>query len=500
MMSKTNYLIKFFLFLIIFLFSSYYLIDNNYKSNFLSRTILLSLYLLIILSSIFELYKIKTKNYLPIIILSNVYFFSCYFFLFFLDKRRIFPRFFEADYLIALETFFYGYIFFLLGGFLSYFVLKNFNRKGFKSLEANDNELFIIGFFLLFINLFFYEVLKINEYISGISQLKYAIIPMGIGLLVKYIIDCEKNKKTIIKRFISAIFIFYTLFLFVLNGALSYPFMFAFLIFVYFSYRKKKIYIIPLIFITFAFLFFHLGKYEYRNNLDKNINKSQLHKIKDLLKVQNYIYKNKNNMQGYTSCVILDKGHLDDPTMVEKAFDCKRIINPQLERRIFHSMESLLIVTSMTPKIVPYWDGYTYFYFKIKLIPRIFWKNKPSDRLGNEFGHRYTRLTPEIKKRRQKKDVTTSWNMPALNELYVNYGNKGVIYGMFIVGLIFNLIAKIFTVSGVRNIENPISFFIFVPIFFLESHASLIFGAVIQSYIFSMILSFILLKILRKLN
>ena len=120
--------------------------------------------------------------------------------------------------------------------------------------------------------------------------------------------------------------------------------------------------------------------------------------------------------------------------------------------------------------------------------------------MGNEFGHRYTRLTPEIKKLRQKKDVTTSWNMPALNELYVNYGNKGVIYGMFIVGLIFNLIAKIFTVSSVKNIENPISFFIFVPIFFLESHASLIFGAVIQSYIFSMILSFILLKILRKLN
>ena len=80
MMSKTNYLIKFFLFLIIFLFSSYYLIDNNYKSNFLSRTILLSLYLLIILSSIFELYKIKTKNYLPIIILSNVYFFFVLFF------------------------------------------------------------------------------------------------------------------------------------------------------------------------------------------------------------------------------------------------------------------------------------------------------------------------------------------------------------------------------------------------------------------------------------
>jgi hypothetical protein len=499
-MSKTNYLIKFSLLCTTLLLISYYIYNNNYKLDFLSITLLLSLYFVIFLSSVFELYKIKTENYLPIVILTNIYFFSCYLFLFFLDKKKIYPRYSEADYLIGLKTFFYGYICFLIGGFLSYFIFKNFDRKGFKSLEANDNEFFIIGCFLLFINLFFYEVFNINEYISGLSQIKYVIIPMGIGFLVKYIIDCEKNKKTILKRLISKIFISYTLFLFILNGALSYPFMFGFLIFVYFSFRKKKIYILPFVFITIAFLFFHLGKYEYRNDLGKNIGKSEWYKIISLFKVQNYIYKNKNDLQRETSCFSLDEKDIDNHLLIEKNLDCKQIINPQLERRIFHSMESLLRVTTMSPKIVPYWDGYSYLYLKTKLIPRIFWKNKPSDELGNEFGHRYKKLTPEIKEKKQKKDISTSWNMPVLNELYVNYGNKGVIYGMFIIGLIFNLIAKTFNVSSDRNMENLISFFIFVPIFFLESHASLVFGAIIQSYIFAMILSFILLKIIRKLN
>ena len=69
---------------------------------------------------------------------------------------------------------------------------------------------------------------------------------------------------------------------------------------------------------------------------------------------------------------------------------------------------------------------------------------------------------------------------------------------MFVLGLIFSLVTKIFTISNHQNMEKSVSFFIFVPIFFLESHASLIFGALIQTYLVAMILLFILLKVLRK--
>ena len=239
------------------------------------------------------------------------------------------------------------------------------------------------------------------------------------------------------------------------------------------------------------FLFFHLGKYEFRSAVAINSQKTILYKIKDFINAQNFIIENKDKLETGVTC---KRFHSKD------GIDCKITRNPQLQRRIFHSIDSLLLVTLLSPETVPYWDGYTYNYLKSKIIPRILWKNKPQDRLGNEFGHRYNILTTENKERREKKDVSTSWNMPVLNELYVNYGNKGVFYGMLIIGLLYSFIAKIFAVSSLKNIENPIAFFVFVPIFFLESHASLVFGAVIQSYIFAMFSSFILLKILRKFN
>ena len=493
MITKFNYFTKI-LVGSIFLFTLLYLYYNNNSLNFATKITLLSLYSLIFFSSLYELYKLKENTYLPIFILSNIYFFLCYIALFFFDREFIFPKFNDDDFETGIKVFCYGYLAFLIGNSISYNIFKKFNRNGFKFLSTTCNEIFIIGFFLLLLNLFFFELFDINNYISGLAQIKYPLIAAGIGLLVEYLIDCQKDKKLFFKKFISVVLIAITLFLFVLKSALSYPFMFVFLIYVYYSYRKKKIFIFPFIIIIFVFLFFHLGKYEFRSAVAINSQKTILYKIKDFINAQNFIIENKDILETGVTCKSFNS---------KDGIDCRITRTPQLQRRIFHSMDSLLIVTLLSPETVPYWDGYTYNYLKSKIIPRILWKNKPQDRLGNEFGHRYIKLTPAINKitnKKQKKDVSTSWNMPVLNELYVNYGNKGVIYGMLIIGLLYSFIAKIFTVSSLKNIENPIAFFVFVPIFFLESHASLVFGAVIQSYIFAMFLSFILLKILRKFN
>ena len=131
-------------------------------------------------------------------------------------------------------------------------------------------------------------------------------------------------------------------------------------------------------------------------------------------------------------------------------------------------------------------------------MPRIFWKNKPADTLGNEFGHRYNILNIDDLEKNTKKDLNTSWNMPVLNEFYVNFGKIGVIFGMFIIGILFGIIVKIASFKNIKNAEFVVLFFLLLPLFFLESHLSLLIGAVIQSYIFLILIIYIFLIILRK--
>ena len=89
--------------------------------------------------------------------------------------------------------------------------------------------------------------------------------------------------------------------------------------------------------------------------------------------------------------------------------------------------------------------------------------------------------------------------MPVLNEFYVNFGKIGVVFGMFFLGSLFGLITKFFSFQNVKNIEAVFTFFLILPLFFLESHLSLMFGAIFQSYIFLLVVSYISLFLLRKI-
>ena len=98
-----------------------------------------------------------------------------------------------------------------------------------------------------------------------------------------------------------------------------------------------------------------------------------------------------------------------------------------------------------------------------------------------------------------KRDNSTSWNMPVLNEFYLNFGQSGVIFGMLLIGTIMNLFTRIGTIEKNYNLETIISFYLFIPLFFFESHLSLLFGAIIQSYVFLIVTSFCSLFFLRKI-
>ncbi len=437
-----------------------------------SKIILLFSSVLCFFPIIMYIFKQEYLDFIPLIPLTCLYFLTCYISLFFslfiFGHEISIGEYKLSEYTKALEVFFIGIVSFFVGFIITMTCFKKMIRKEIKILSFNIFEVFFFGVFLMLNVIVFYYIIEIQKQIHALSQIKYPLLMFGNGLLVKYFIFCENKKKNLFKLILISLLILIPIYLELIDGSYAFPFIMIFLMCVFYIYLKKKIVIFPFILIALVFIFIHAGKYTYRTITWKhNANFTKTNLSKEFFKTYKQLLFNKNELN---------------------SFENK---NKQTIQRFFHSAESLLIVSKLTPQIVPYWEGYSYKILLSKSIPRIFWKNKPSDRLGNEFGHRYKRISVE--------DNSTSWNMPVLNEFYVNFGKMGVLFGMLMLGFLFGLITKFFSISNKLNVESTISFYIFVPLFFLESHLSLLFGAVVQSYIFLMLISFIFIFLYRKL-
>ena len=444
--------------------------------------------------------NLKKKDYFPLFALSNFYILVCYLGIHFVDTQKIFYNFethYKDVYPYTIEILLLSYICFLLGYLIIKYFLKNFKRKEIPYLNASINEIFFLGLLFQVSTIIFFYFIKIQFYFTSIAQIKYPSLVFGSGLLILYIF-LQYNSKNIIKnRFIPLFAISIPIILVIVSGSYSYPFMLIFLLFIFYSYIKKKIIFVPIIILIISFLLIHIGKYEYRRNLETIDKKSNLSKISLFFNTYKKVFEETSKFNKNFYCE-----HYPDykNNLGEVDENCFFIRDYRLERRIFHSIKSLMVVTKKSPEEIPYWNGESYKILASKLIPRIFWKEKPSDKLGNEFGHRYNVLTKDNNRQgiwRTVHDFNTSWNMPTINEFYANFGVKGSILGMLLLGLLYGFLENVFLIRNNYNLEKVISFFIFVPLFFLESHLSLLFGAVIQSYIFLIVCSFLLLKIKR---
>ena len=502
-------LLKNLLVIFVLTISVIFLSYNNSNLNFQSL-IFLNILHTIIFCIIMYFYYYPNIAFLriPIFFLANIYFLFCYIGVFFLDIDLVLnwrtPKLYTlANYELAISVLFYGYAVFIFGYFLSIFFLRNFQRSGHEFFNLKINEIFIMGNLFIIPSIILFYLVKIQSYFPAIAQLKYPLILTGIGLLTLYL-SIKKKKINYLKNIFCISLIFTPLFLEIITGSYSFPFLIIFLIFIFVSYINKKIFVLPLLVVSLCFLFIHIGKYEFRN-----ITWSKSNSFSDIDKIYVFVNTYKN---------IISRGTKNFKQVYECKFSigqndeyCAYFKDYQLERRIFHSFESLLFVTRYTKlnenydkeihhgfKYVPFWDGYSYKILITKVIPRIFWKDKPSDRLGNEFGHRYNILAKDNVNKNTIRDEHTSWNMPVLNEFYTNFGKKGVLIGMFLIGLLFGILEKIGSIKNYKNIETIILFFLLVPLFFLESHLSLLFGAVLQSYVFLIIISYFILKVLRK--
>lgn len=465
----------------LFLTFSHYDIQNFTS---LTKIYLLASYALCALVILIYVFYKKFEIYLPVFPLASFYFISCY----------ISPAFFKYENIIsdpiskinnvpyAIEIGFFG-IFSMLSSFIIFFkILKNIKKKEFLLLVFNQNDLFVFGIIASISLLFFFYYIEIHLLLSFLSQIKVILIFFCFGILTNFIAN---NKKIFNIKIILVLFIKTTvLFLELISGSFALPFLLIFLDYIYFCYIKKKFFLTPLVLFFLIFFVIHEGKHQFRSitwqyNDHNSTNSRLIENSNRFIKLYNYRLENEKNF-------------------IEKLTN----VNQRTYHRLFHSFTSLTIVTEKTPNKIPYLKGYSYEILYSKLIPRIFWKEKPSDTLGNEYGIRYEVLTnmlgPPSLNFIHKRDRTTSWNMPVLNEFYINYGLKGVIFGMAIIGFIYAFITKFFLIYNSSNIEHIVVFYLFVPIFFLESHLSLLFGAIVQSYIFLILISLIYAKLIKK--
>ena len=136
--------------------------------------------------------------------------------------------------------------------------------------------------------------------------------------------------------------------------------------------------------------------------------------------------------------------------------------------RVSHSFSSLLIIVEKSPEEIPYYKGETYKILLTKIVPRILWKNKPSDEYANSTGRRYEVLGQE--------DYSTSWNLPILNEAFANFGFLGVLIVMFVLGIFVRILTNLFSINNFNNFESFICIYICSKTFFWEPHLSLVFG------------------------
>jgi len=246
---------------------------------------------------------------------------------------------------------------------------------------------------------------------------------------------------------------------------------------------RRKIPIIPILFILSIFIFLHSFKYEYRFLLkldtsdNYTVNRTEIFKEVYLDKI--YTKKKENiislELQDSKAVLRTEKSKADN------------------FNRLGHSFNSLLILVEKTPSEIQYINGETYVILISKLIPRIIWRNKPSDTSGNMIGKKYKVLN--------KGDDATSWNVPIINEAYINFGYSGVIFIMLILGIFIRFFTNFFSNKNFKNFETHIGICICSTTFFWETHLSLVYGGIYYQIIFLYIVIisyFLFLKLLKK--
>ena len=473
--------------IIIFIIGFIYLLLNlGPLYFFVDKLQIGTIYIFNLLPILYYLKSNDKEKILPLFQLILLYFFLSYTLTFFFRDLEFELFYFPGQNILATEIkipslryvrniLLIGLLSLNLGYFFSSYYFKK-KRQGFESMFfKNENSILFLGFLCFMFYVLCFMFLKINEFIPGASQIRYPLILSSMLMIFLGILIKKNNIFINILYTAPIIFIIYYN---ITSGIYAFPFKLIVLLFVLFIFVKKRIPFYTLIFSSILFLSLHSIKYDIRfiNTFEgPKLNKVQILKNKLKNKFSNSGKDLTGEMIGYN------------------VLEIRRTII-----RVVHGYHSLIIIHQQhrpvlkDKKPTEHLNGSTYKILLSKLIPRIFWKNKPNDTLANSVGKYYNLLTPN--------DFKTSWNLPILNESYANFNLKGVILIMFLVGAISRYLSFNFFISKINNAEFVIALSIILPLWFLESHLSLLIGAIVQQYLLLFIGFYLFLKIIKIFN
>ncbi len=361
--------------------------------------------LILSLHSVVFLFSLKMTSKLKVPVLSLVSFFSIINYglvIFYIPSYKYQLGVF--DYAILPQIFFWFLLFYCVAIF-SYLNLRPSLNRVFQ--VRNDGNYLL----LLIISMMFILSNVINIFISGFYDIAAQLL-LGY-LFVGFIL--KRNNMGINIFFIS--YLFYQIFLAAISGfgyAVVYIITFLcslYLIFGFKSIRTNFLMFFLLVISVISLVVISKYKVEIRETAKRDL--TNIEKIKSLVDLTSQ----------YQSDKVVDDG-----------------IENSLLWRSSYQIGALSFIKLNTPSRVPFWYGESYFPLLYKFIPRIIWKNKPAEAMGQVFGHRYYITMQD--------DYGTSMNTPCITEAYMNFSN----FGMYIFAVIFGVMIIHFPLS--LNLRN----------------------------------------------
>lgn len=139
-------------------------------------------------------------------------------------------------------------------------------------------------------------------------------------------------------------------------------------------------------------------------------------------------------------------------------------------RRLNHLHVSAALIAD-TPGRNPYRYGETYLPLITKVIPRAIWPDKPREDLGNRWAREYGYL--------DRSNLITSFNLPWLPEMYMNFGIAGVIVISFLIGRLLGFLSlRLWSHEG-DSTYTAYGLLLGMPFLTPESNLSLMLGLII---------------------